>query len=224
MADLTATTVALSPFSYYRLNEAAGTVASDTQGHANGTYTGTYTLGATPNTANDTGNVSLGGAGYVTTNLLASDTGLTGANFSVSFFFTFGASFAGGERFVANGHTDSGDKGFQFYNSAVNTMQFDVRNTALVSATNLVTIGSGTLIHVVGVVDATNNRTLLYVNGVAGTAAGYQSMAASPFVTAIGVNPAYTGDYAKGVISEVSFYNTALTAANVTALYAARTV
>ena len=76
MADLTATTVALSPFAYYRLNEAAGTVATDTQGHSNGSYVGTYTLGATPNTANDTGSLSLGGAGDVTTNMLATDPGI----------------------------------------------------------------------------------------------------------------------------------------------------
>ena len=224
MADLTATTVALSPFAYYRLNEAAGTVAIDTQGHSNGSYVGTYTLNATPNTANDTGSVRLGGASDVTTNLLTSDAGLTGANFSVSFFFTAGASAPGNMRFVANGHIDTADQGFQVYLSAANTFQLDVRNTALVSATKSFAFGSGTFVHVVGVVDNVNNRTLIYVNGTAGAAGPYQAMSAAPFQTAIGYNPAYAGDYVNGTISEVSFYNTALTAANVTALYAARTV
>jgi len=225
MADLTATTTGLAPFAYYRLNEASGTVATDTQGHSNGTYAGTYTLGAPPNTANDVGSVKISGAGDVTTNLLATDAGLTGANFSVSFFFTSATATPAYGRFIANGHIDTSDKGFQIYSLPGGAVQIDVRNTAIVTAQqNAGAWAVGTLIHVVAVVDAANTRTLVYVNGTAGTAAGYQSMAAAAYVTAIGFNPAYSGDYANGTISEVSFYNYALTAANVTALYAARTV
>ena len=204
MADLTATTTGLAPFAYYRLNEAAGTVATDTQAHSNGTYAGTYTLGATPNTANDAGSVSLGGAGDITTNLLVTDAGLIGASFSVSFFVKSATATPGYERFVANGHTDAGDNGFQIYSLPGGAAQIDVRNTVLVSASSpTFTWAVGTFVHIVAVVDSVNNRTLLYANGTAGTAGGYQSMAASAYVTAIGFNPAYVGDYANGTISEV---------------------
>ena len=136
MADLTATTAALSPFAYYRLNEASGTVATDTQAHSNGTYAGTYTLGAPPNTANDVGSVKISGAGDITTNLLATDAGLTGASFSVSLFFTSATATPGYGRFVANGHTDTSDKGFQIYSLPGGGVQIDVRNTGFVSASS----------------------------------------------------------------------------------------
>ena len=118
MADLTATTVALSPTVYYRLNEASGTVATDTQAHSNGTYVTTYTLNATPNTANDAGSPTFTG-GHVSTNLLTTDAVLTGANQSISVFVKF-ASTSGSRRIAASSLGGPSQGGFDLVYSGGN--------------------------------------------------------------------------------------------------------
>ena len=225
MADLTATTVGLTPFAYYRLNQSSGTVATDTKAHSNGTYSGTYTLNGTPNTANDVGSLVLAGAGDVKTNLLTSDAGLTGASFSVSVFLTMPASIpAGDKRIVASSHADANEKGFQLMTNGNFAWEFNQYNTVFASAKLTAPIDVNTLYHIVGVVDAASNIKI-YVNSVVGSqTATYQTMPVAAFSPAIGFNPSYAGDFVSGTVSEVAFFNYALTAANVASLYAARTV
>ena len=60
--------LASSPVAYWRLGESSGTTAADASGNSRvGTYSGTYTLGASSLVPSDTGDTSLGlgGAGYV---------------------------------------------------------------------------------------------------------------------------------------------------------------
>lgn len=60
--------LALSPAGYWRLGETSGSVAADSSGNSrDGSYNGTYTLGADSLVPSDTGNKALGlsGSGYV---------------------------------------------------------------------------------------------------------------------------------------------------------------
>ena len=225
MADLTATTVALSPFAYYRLNEATGTVATDTQAHSNGTYVPGYTLGTTKNTANDAISTQFTG-GHVSTNIGLTEVGLSGTSMSVSFFCTLQDITQTGPRFVANSHSATGG-GVDIYIDKLGSDTFVINYGDGASTTGTQApagaLSLATLYHVVCVIDSVANAANVYLNTAKGPNGTYLKPANNPTVSmAIGYNPSYNGDPASATISEVAFFNYALSAAQVASIYAAR--
>lgn len=234
MADLTATTLALSPAAYYRLNDTSGTTAVDSAAtpHA-GTYSATgVTLGSPPLTTNDAGASLLDGV-YGRVNLpVAAQTVIVaaGTTMSVSAWVRW-ANVGTSPRVVASGHSDMGDPGsFQLYYTNL-AWTFDGRSTAggyagrYISATPTV----GAIYHLVGVWDSANGMQI-YVNGSSagslpntGNTLTPGSLGSTTFGVSFGVNPSYNGDFANATIGEVAFFTTALTAAQVTSLYQAGT-
>jgi len=220
---LTTTTLGLNPAAYYRMNEAAGVALTDSSTAAiNGTYQAAGVTYATtpPLTSNDAGSPLFDGStGYATTGVPVASALVTGSAFSVSVWILTGATIAN-EPIVGNAFPPTDVVGFVLRTDGSGTATAYIATTGGNNSLNGVTaLLANTKYFLVLTYDGATMR--LYRNGAQTTTTALTgAIKASTHAAAIGFLPGYT-DHFSGKISEVSLYPTALTAANVSALYSA---
>jgi len=123
-------------------------------------------------------------------------------------------------RIIANSHTDMDKKGFQImFNRSGNDGFFDVGNGKAEGRASWTTkIEEGKWYHAVLTYDGSKVRA--YINGeLVGEASLTGSIADSGYDINIGRNPAYEGDYFKGVIDEIRIFDRALSEEEIKASY-----
>ncbi len=231
--------IADSPISYWRVDEASGSVANDYVGGNNGKYF----------------NVTLDQPGY---SVIDSDTAVTvsgspdsyvgningnpnvagpvinfqGANQSFSLeAWVNGPAQASGSAIIAKGTGGNGttaNEQFCLDIGDLGNYHFFVRDRSFNLFEVEATLGPGNVWdHVVGVYDAVGQAMYIYVNGDQSGSAGIPAagVKASTALVSIGskrdgTDPAYNDGFT-GSIDEVAIYNTALSASQVAAHYAA---
>jgi Concanavalin A-like lectin/glucanases superfamily len=197
------------PVAYYRLDEDAGaTVAKDTTGHYNGTYTGNVTLGAPGIFANDTAASFDGTNAYVRVGPDPSFTGVT--PFSVELWIYPTALDAIYRGVLSNETTVVTNRGgYLVFVHQTGDVGFERWGGGQSNPTIAHTLATGAWFHVVGTFNGT--KSALYLNGVEvdnTTSQIVQIPAAYTFV--IGALLSGTADFFQGRIDEVAIYDHAL--------------
>lgn len=207
----------LNPSAWWKLNDPVGsTLAQDSSGNGNtGTVVGGVTFGQTgpiTGTPSDTAALFDGSTGVVQ-NLSLNPSGLL----TVAAWVDGATVPAGNPRIVNSSHTDATSRGFQLLLSTAGVPEFGVGNGTtymMPSATSPVTGGRH---FICGTFNG--SAVSIYVDGVLeGSLAMSGSMAADTPGVYIGEG-VYGADFFNGDIAEVSIFPTALTAAQVLALY-----
>ena len=199
---------------YHRLDETSGTTVADSQGTATGTVSGA-TLGATSLLASGAGKaISFDGTNdSITAGDVADFTGT--ASCSWEFLYNPSIRDATYRRIVAKDDATNGYL-FTFHNTrgiAITRYGAGGNETASYS-TGVV----GTTYHVVATYDGANLR--LYVNGVIRqTVAATRSVGDNSMPLTYGKASDFAGAYFGGRLDEVSIYNVALSATDVTNHY-----
>jgi hypothetical protein len=206
-----------SPVSYWRLGETSGTTAADVRGANAGTYTNGPTLGAASLLGQDTADkaVSFDGSNDYVSIPNSSSLGPTSA-VSLEAWINPAALPASGR--FASVVTKAEAYSIQFNASQLEftIIQNGVRRRLQAP---LGTVATGHVYHVVGTYDGTTQR--LYVNGSQVTSASLTGAISS---TSSGVTIGSwggTSDFYQGTIDEVAIYSSVLSAAQVSAHYAA---
>jgi hypothetical protein len=208
---------ALNPIAYWPLNESGGTTAFDLIGGHNGTYAGTYALGATGPT-NDffggfTGAAFDGASGHV--DIPGAPFNITGPVTVVAWVNLISApGFDGlvghGDsswRLSVNGSSQPGGNDGSAQSDATSSVSILDNNWHMVAYSYSGSPGQ-------------NNNGSLYVDG---TAIAYNTVVTNPAVNNldvwIGGAPDYSNRFLPANIANVSIFNQALTAAQVQGLY-----
>jgi Concanavalin A-like lectin/glucanases superfamily/Fibronectin type III domain/Lysyl oxidase len=208
-----------NPVSYWRLGEASGTTAADERAANPGTYVNSPTLGASSLLTTDTANkaVTFDGTNDQVKVPNSAPLNLTGS-FSLEAWIKPSSLPAAGQ--FASVMTKAESYSLQFNGPRLEftIMQAGVRKR-LQAPTNAVL--AGTVYHVVASYDGTTQR--LYLNGkeVASTplAGGASSTANALYLGSWGGS----SEFFKGTIDDAAVYGSALSAAQVSAHYAAAT-
>lgn len=207
-----------SLLSYYRLGEASGTVATDLGTRAqNGTLHGTITLGQTGLIKGDAGTCYLfnGSTGYVS----CPTTGLpTGANpWSIECWVKFPTLPSNNFNGLASfGSFASGSAALYYRGGNQNFELWHAGTGSHIDGPN----GqgqAGAIYHLVGTYNG--STVTLYVNGASVASATSITLNMVQSFSNIGVDDTGDGDYTNGLIQEVAFYSTALSAAQVATHY-----
>ena len=209
-----ATVIADGPTAYWRLGETSGTTAADQQGSSPGTYKGSYTLGQAGALSGDTDkSINVGpGTGYVT----APDSAKVDFG-DGPFTIEFWAKRAGtGSGYVINKGNGSYGVFFSGSDKKIHFEKVNAQVTAQESGTTdqawhywaIVQGGGSTnaIIYKDGVNVTVLNNTLTFVDTTGPLEIGRET-GSTPF---------------SGGLDEFALYNKALTAAQVSAHYAAR--
>jgi hypothetical protein len=228
VATYPALVVADGAVAYWRLGETAGTTASDSVGIAHGTISGGVTLGQAGALADGdkamafdgtTGRINCGTSaalGFTTAFSIEAWSRYTGAPANTRTIVSkIGASYLGGWALYITG----GFGNIQFFAAGATTL-WDRRT--------VVSFNDGLWHHIVCVWNGTFTATsvIIYVDGVEAGATGITPTSAPT----TGADPTSIGGHDTGInflngnIDEVALYPTALTAPQIAAHYAARTV
>lgn len=215
---------------YWPLDEASGTTANDAVGSNDGTLQNTPTLGVaiTPITAGDVGmTFASASSEHVTVPDNAAWHWGTG-DWSVEMWLKRNGDPSGDEYLISQGSPGSGGTGFhwQFDGGGGSFMESQIDTVAIVSAGTSITDDAWH--HAVVTHDRDGNGNW-YVDGSAANLSGTPTNISSK--SAYNVTNTGTlyiarrglGNYWNGGIAKVALYNVALSAATVSAHYAART-
>jgi hypothetical protein len=212
------------PVSYWRLDEADGTIGYDVYGGHNGTYSGTVTLNAPGALTDDLDTAAtFDGASGTKLEVPYSPT-LNPSVFSIECW----ANVSGGDgnyRSPLTSRADSPTRGFIFYASGGNHWEF-WNGTGGAAGTWSVITGPAVVdaqwVHLVGTYDGTNKS--FYVNGVlAGVAqVSFAPNNEKPLRIGAGATDDPVGNFFfPGTVDEVAVYDTVLSAQRVSDHYAA---
>jgi hypothetical protein len=202
-----------SPISYWLLDEAAGGTASDVKDGNVGSYQGGFTLQQPgPGTGNGIFGVLFNGTtGYVNCG--------TAANLNLSRGFSLEALV---KTAATTGAIASHGSGSWYIRVGGGHLDFLKSQTGSI-VTGTITINDNAWHHVVVTVDASGN-VVLYVDGVVDVTTTTAQTFTATQVATIGrdtTGASAGADFLTGTISNVAVYNTALSAARVTAHYGA---
>jgi hypothetical protein len=208
------------PASYWKLDEAAGTTATDAMGLANGTYTSGPTLNQIPSALKDTG-TSIRFADVSADKIVVSDVHdfAGNASFSVELWMQPTAVNGYWRRVIAKEGGGGwemllGAQGTGMSNYAIFTRDGSTKDD-ITSGFSLV---AGTWYHVVTTYDGTNLR--MYINGtLRSTLASSGTLPNHAFALTIGDVGSGGGDGFGGGMDEVALYNTTLSQQQVTEHY-----
>lgn len=208
-----------SPLSWWRLGETSDTVAADSGSTGNaGTYAGGFTLGTAGLITGDSDKaVTLNG----TNGLVGISAGNTPAALNLSRSYSLEAWINPQGNSTYRTIINFCDGGYDLRISNSNELEFLKSNTSLVG-TGAATLAISTRYHIVVTVDASGNW-VIYVNG-ASDATGTTAVTFSGGTgLRIGANlfAGSASEVFNGVIDEVAIYGSALSAARVSAHYAA---
>ena len=207
------------PSVYFPLTDGPGSLtAANAVGSGVGTVTGGVTFGQPGVVASDPSQTAAlfdGTTGHVSTTFNPS--GLTALTVE-AWINCNNITPTSQKRIAANDHTDVSHLGFQ-----LTTAPF---NLYVGNGTTYAQAGNGSVPltgrhHLVGTWDGATIRAYLDGAQLPSTAALTGTLAAGGYGTAIGYDPAYSGDYFNGAITHVALYPTALTAARIQAHYQA---
>jgi hypothetical protein len=215
-----------APLGAWGFDEGSGTTSADLSGHG---HAATLVGGATFTAAGKQGaGLALDGAtGYADVGLPLVD---TAASFSVLAWANLSATGAW-EVVLSEDDTTGSLFGLKLRGDGSNQFDFDAERTdvtspAFVVAQSTTVAQTSTWVHLAGVYDATGNGTLkLYVNGAvqANAAVGQPLLAATGhLLVGRGLYNGVQGSYVHGTLDEVAVYGTALTDAQVAAVYASQ--
>lgn len=230
------TVLGYSPVAYWRLSESSGTVASDISGNGyHGTYGGGITLGAAGALTNDSDTVpSFDGANDRVQ--IADGNAFTfgTSTFSISAWVRFNNIAGANERILVGKMEYVGNQrewalvkcgtNVDSHCLTPNTLTF-MASSSLSDGLQLSSISSSTIVasatwyHVVATSNA--GAATIYLNGVSnasGTIAATMANGTAPVYLGMMFDPANIGALS-GNLDEVAIFNTALTPAQVTALY-----
>ena len=202
-----AVVIADNPIRYYQMNETSGTTAIDSTPLTphNGTYIGGYTLNQTHLLGNDPGGSVLfnGTSGYVSLSTTSLPTGAS--PWSIECWCRFSSLPTGYVALAGMGNRSAQQMATLF---GYNTNQF-VLSTFAGDIYSGTTIATNKNYHVVGSYDGTNIR--LYVNGALDAGPSAYTMNLTQNFASIGADGSTQVDWLPGYISEVAYYNYALT-------------
>lgn len=224
-------TMALSPWIYYRLDEASGPTIYDFSGnnlHATASTTGlTYLRPGALTLDLDTAILFNGTQGFITLPASVNPVGLS--KLSISLWINFSSvSFTTSPRLIANAQTNVSNAGFQFAINALGRGGFlgiGIGGSQGVVNFSQMLFTSNVWYHLVGVYDGSLSLLSLYVNGQFNASVAVSgTIANSIYPIALGYDPAYAGDYSPGIMDEVSLFQRALTASQVLNLYSSSRV
>ncbi len=212
---LSATQVAaLDTPAAYPFDEGAGATAADYSGHGN-----TLTVGAGASwSAGRIGSHSLAVNGTTTANAVNAAPVLnTALPFSVSAWVNLN-SFTGTQTFASIDGANVSGFALQYRADtgkfAFTRMGSDSDAATVFHADGLAIPSAGTWYSLVGVDDTVNGKLLLYINGVFQSSVSYSSAWQAGGATVVGGGEfnGVRSDFASGLIDEVHFYNSPLTA------------
>jgi len=231
-----------SPSGYWRLGEVGSTKTAVNIGSTGATINGTYTNGPTLSTIHagasdgwaDNDTAATFASGSTTSVIIPNDSSITPSGTSMSVDFWINPTSFTDSAWVEKGLIGcAGGCKQQWYIRYLNgTGKIDLSyvNAAhwyeIMITPAAAGISTGTWSHVAMTFDSSTNTLSLYVNGSLVTSttadAGPGVYAQNSVTMSIGGNPYET--YFNGSIDDVAFYNSALSAARVSAHYAARSV
>lgn len=220
--DYDAVVLADRPQVYCPLNDTSGTVARDWSGHrSHGTIQGGsgVTLNQQGPWSGSTAMAFNGSNGSVVIPTYPNVSTLT-----VELWAKQTASTGDNPRFIANGHPDNSNNGFELMVGLVGTTPgtgFAVGNGTTYEAaidTSLADLTLGEWYYLVGTYDGAAVR--LFINGQlkATTSAALGNLTANHEV-GIAYNPSYSGDYLTGSVAKVAVYERVLTPSRILAHY-----
>jgi hypothetical protein len=210
------------PLAYWRFDEASGTTAVDSAGHASGPFNGTYvnapTLGAV--------GVMRDGSGSPSVDLNGSNQGVNGQDWPVMDFasgaFSFEAWFNGDaldattQILIHKREPGLSKLGWEFGVVAAGVFFTDDTDIKVVSSA---AVANDTDYHTVVTFDGTST-TRLYLNGaLVDTDTGGLTITANTEIVSIGVDAAEPGFRFDGQLDEVTVWDRALTAAEIAEHY-----
>lgn len=211
-----------APVRYYRLSESSGSVAHDIGSNvAHGTFVGGVTLGVTGALSADVDLAASfdGVDDYISVPTLAISSG----SFSVECWIKPSAVAPPATQGVIAAHTAAAaDQTMRLI--YYNTGQLVVNYFSSVIGTATGAISAGEWHHIVYSFDHAADSSVLYVDGVAVAAGTVGPMLGRAPVWTIGALDGGTTGFFKGDIDDVAIYRRPLTAAEVSAHYAARTI
>jgi Concanavalin A-like lectin/glucanases superfamily len=203
--------------SYWRLGELSGTTAADSKGTNTGTYTGGFTLGQTGAIVNDTNTAVLlnGTTGYIS---VPDNNSLDLANGPLTLEAWIKLSATGN----FDGIICKGNGAYYFRKSTDGSLHF-LRDSGADLAGSTRTITDTTTWHYVVVTYAgANGAVTFYVDGLSsGSSSPASNLVNTAYVLTIGRRSTSATEFFHGSIDEVAVYNVALSAATVSAHYAA---
>jgi len=215
-----------APLGAWGFDEGSGTTSADLSGHG---HTAALVGGAAFTAAGKQGGgLALDGtSGYADVGLPLVD---TAASFSVLAWANL-AAIGAWEVVLSEDDTTGSLFGLKLRGDGSNQFDFDAERTdvtspAFVVAQSTTVAQTSTWVHLAGVYDATGNGTLtLYVNGAvqANAAVGQPLLSATGhLLVGRGLYNGVQGSYVHGTVDEVAVYGTALTGAQVAAVYASQ--
>jgi hypothetical protein len=210
---------------HYRLGEASGAVMTDRLGAQTGSYTGSPTLGVTGALAGDPDTAAtFSGTGQYGRSTSTFASGVT----EMSLAAWFKTSDATAARRTLMAHAANGNP----YNASLTkesgtptkltmrVLNAPTDSTAITSATSARVINDNTWHHAVGVIKK-GEGVWLYIDGAEDAAAAHPLTTWSPGAGYAQIGQMNTAELWLGSIDEPAFYNRALTADEVSYLYAA---
>jgi Concanavalin A-like lectin/glucanases superfamily len=199
--------------SYWRLDEAAGTTAADSEGTNTGTYTNTPTLNQATALVGDSGNSVRFNNGVTNEYVnIADNASLDFAgNSTIEAWIQSATLSVNNATVIGKGSTTSWAVQ---RNGGANTPAWLTNGTTAATLAGTANINSGAWIHIVVVRNGTTKQ--IYINGAldaTATITGNPNTNGSP--VRIAENGQTTGRYWRGYIDEVAVYNAPLTAADI---------
>jgi hypothetical protein len=208
------------PAAWWKLSDGSGSgTAADSSGNG---HTGTATSVTFAQAAGPPGDQTASFNG-TTSKIDTSWNPSFSTGFTVEAWLNLSGNAGANKRLVANAHTDFGSNfGFELMLNGSGYGQFYVGNGSIEAgvAGGYAPVPSSGWVHLAGTWDGSNIN--MYVNGylVQNASLGFAGpITAGTQNVAIGYNPAYSGDFLAGLLSEVAIYNYGLTAAQVAGHY-----
>jgi len=209
-----------NPIAWWRLGETSGTTAVDEKGLADGTYTGTYTLGVSGAISDGNKAFSMEGAGY----MVAPDrAGWDVTSGSVEAWFKTATS--GTYKTIMRRDAGTGARNFLLRVSNTNKLEALLIFGGNPSIASAASVNDDAFHHAVltWAQNGANTDMELFLDGASqGTNTATALSPASDRLVYVGATHPGNAEVMNGSIDEAAFYNTALSGARVLAHYNAR--